>query len=119
MTLSHAMIDQPVAETIKFLNAVKSQYANVLINGSLRIPFVNEEDKLMVIERFSGEEHLYFIFNFDDKAHKYILSSEGRVDKVVIIPPYKAEIAYFKIGASEKSLTAVNLYDAQSVLLEL
>jgi len=57
------------------LNELKSRYKEIFDYGELSFPMVNNEKKLLMIQRSFNNERLLFYFNFDDVAHQLVFSS--------------------------------------------
>jgi glycosidase len=56
-----------IMQCYQWLNKLRRKYSAIFGEGCIAIPYLDENNKILVLQRFTGEEALYFIFNFGEK----------------------------------------------------
>ncbi|MCP5107538.1 MAG: hypothetical protein GY950_29390, partial [bacterium] len=97
----------------RYLNDLRETYKTVFAEGLMAVPYVDKANRILMLERFTDDEALIFIFNFGSRTvsidAKNILKKTGMADPVDPvtqdpIPPVSAlegfnfKILYFKQG---------------------
>jgi glycosidase len=77
--------DTLFGDIYRVLNRLRKDHKSLFSQGNIAIPYVDNGKGLLILERFTSQESMYFIFNFSPEPHR--LHRVDAINKISLLAP--------------------------------